>query len=253
MRFEGCIAMVTGAGSGLGAQTARALSAEGAVVVLSDVDGAAAARVAQELPKAWSAALDVSDAAAVQAHVDAICARHGQLDLAVNNAGIAHGLALIEDTDMAAFDAVIAVNLRGAFACLRAQLPVMKAQGSGAIIMLASAAGLAGAGRLAAYAASKHGVVGLARSAADEAGRSGVRINAICPAFTETPMLEGLTTALTERYGAAGARDRLSARMPLGRTAETGEIVQAVLWALDPQNSFLTGAAIPIDGGLTAI
>ena len=145
MRFEGCIAMVTGAGSGLGAQTARALSAEGAVVVLSDVDGAAAARVAQDLPKAWSAALDVSDAAAVQAHVDAICARHGRLDLAVNNAGIAHGLALIEDTDMAAFDAVIAVNLRGAFACLRAQLPVMKAQGSGAIVMLASAAGLAGA------------------------------------------------------------------------------------------------------------
>jgi NAD(P)-dependent dehydrogenase (short-subunit alcohol dehydrogenase family) len=254
MRFQGLVVMVTGAGSGLGAATAQALAAEGASLALSDIDGAALARVARDLPGAVLAGqVDVTDPASVAGHMQAIAARFGRLDGAVNAAGVAHDLAALEDTPLSEFDRVMAVNLRGAFLCLQAQMPVMKAQGAGSVVMIASAAGLAGAGRLAAYAASKHGVVGLMRSAAEEGARHGVRVNAICPSFTDTPMLDRIAAPIAARHGAQGAQERLSARIPMRRPARVAEVTQAILWALAPENGYMTGAAIPIDGGLTAI
>lgn len=239
--------MVTGAASGIGADVAQALEARGARLVLSDINSLA--------PRADALVelLDVADAAAVAAHVDRAVARFGRLDGAVNAAGIAQDLQALEKTPMADFDRILAVNLRGAFACLQAQMRVMKAQGAGAIVMLSSAAGLAGAGRMAAYAAAKHGVIGLTRSAAEEGARHGVRVNAVCPAFTETPMLERIAAPMAARHGAHAAADRLSARIPMGRPAHVAEITQAILWALSEENSYMTGAAIPLDGGLTAL
>lgn len=251
MSFSGKVVMVTGAASGIGAGVARALADRGARLVLSDLDEA---RLQAHVPDAecFAEPVDVTEENAVLAHVRAALDRFGRLDGAVNAAGIAQDLQALEDTGPEAFDRIVAVNLRGSFLCLQAQMRVMKAQGSGSIVLMASAAGLAGAGRMAAYAAAKHGVIGLMRSAAEEGARHGVRVNAICPAFTETPMLERIAAPIVARHGAEAAA-RLSSRIPMGRAGQVPEIVQAILWALSEENSYMTGAAIPLDGGLTAI
>lgn len=254
MSFAGKVIMITGAASGIGADTARALDAQGARLVLSDVEGAGLTRVMSGLTGAhFGESLDVRDEGPVQAHVAAAVDRFGRLDGAVNAAGIAQDLVPLEETEVAVFDRIMAVNLRGSFLCLRAQMGVMKAQGHGAIVMMSSAAGLAGAGRMAAYAASKHAVLGLARSAAEEGARHGVRVNALCPAFTQTPMLDGIAAPMVQRHGRDGAGARLTQRIPMRRPAQVAEITQAVLWALSEENSYMTGAAIPLDGGLTAL
>ncbi|PKP79599.1 MAG: short-chain dehydrogenase [Alphaproteobacteria bacterium HGW-Alphaproteobacteria-2] len=258
-RFAGRVVLITGAGSGFGAAAARAFATEGASLALSDRDGAALAAVADGLrvagAKVLAAEVDVTEEADVAGHVADVLARLGRLDVAVNNAGVCQALLPLAETPLAEYERMMAVNARGVFLGLKHQLPLMVAQGAGAILNIASAAGLVGAGGLAAYAASKHAVVGLTRAAADEVARHGVRVNALCPAFADTPLFAELAAPFAEVRGIdrAGAEARIASRVPMQRVARTDEVVQAMLWACAPENSFMTGQAIAIDGGLTAV
>lgn len=258
-RFAGQVVLITGAGSGFGAGAARAFAAEGARLALSDIDAAALVRVAAGLREAGAevleAPLDVADEALVLRHMSAVLKRFGRLDVAVNNAGIAQALTPLAETAVADFDRLMAVNARGVFLGMKHQLPPMVAAGRGAILNIASAAGLVGAGGLAAYAASKHAVVGLTRAAADEVARHGVRVNALCPSFAATPLYDRIADGLARDRGVdrIAADARITARVPMRRLAEPGEVVQAILWACAPENGFMTGQAIAIDGGLTAV
>lgn len=258
-RFAGRVVLITGAGSGFGAAAARAFAAEGARLALSDRDGAAVAAVADALRtrggEVFDAAMDVTAEAEVAGHVAAVLGHFGQLDVAVNNAGVCHALMPLADTPLDVFERMMAVNARGVFLGLKHQLPPMVARGGGAVLNIASAAGLVGAGGLAAYAASKHAVVGLTRAAADEVARHGVRVNALCPSFADTPLFHGIADPLASARGTdrAGAGARISGRVPMRRVARVEEVVQAMLWASAPENSFMTGQAIAIDGGLTAV
>ncbi|MCC2112380.1 MAG: SDR family oxidoreductase, partial [Hyphomicrobiales bacterium] len=149
------------------------------------------------------------------------------------------------------FDRTMAVNARGVFLGLKYQLPVMVAQRAGVIVNIASAAGLVGAPMMAAYAASKHAVIGLTRTAADECARTGVRINALCPAFADTPMLAEVTNGMGGDRG--DVEQRLTTRIPMRRVAKPGEIIAALMFLASDENSFMTGQAIAVDGGLTAV
>lgn len=257
--FTGKVVQITGAASGFGAQAAQAFARAGARLLLSDVneDGLEAlARALADLGAEVEAqAFSVTDDAAMAAHVAAGLARFGRLDIALNNAGIGGRLARLSEIAPEEYDRIMAVNAKGVFIGMRHQLPVMVAQGVGSILNTASAAGLVGAGQLAAYAASKHAVIGLTRAAADEVARQGVRVNAICPSFAATPLVEAMGDAMGARHGVgrAEAYDLIASRIPMRRVADPGEIVQAMLWIVSDENSFMTGQAIAVDGGLTAV
>ena len=253
-RYEGRVVLITGAAGGFGALAARRFAEEGATLTLSDRDEASVRRLGEALG-AFAHAVDVSDESSVARHVAAVLERHGRLDVAINNAGVGHPMARIADTPVAEFDRMMAVNARGVFLGLKHQIPPMVEAGRGAILNVASAAGLVGAGHLAAYAASKHAVVGLTRSAADEVARSGVRVNALCPSFAATPLFEEMADAVMGRHGGTReeAHRRIASRVPMRRVAEPAEIVQAMLWICHEDNAFMTGQAIALDGGLTAV
>ncbi|GHE04960.1 short-chain dehydrogenase [Defluviimonas sp. 20V17] len=255
-RFQGKVVQITGAASGFGALAARRFAAEGARLALSDRDGEKLAALAGALDaEVLHAELDVSDAAAQAAHARAIAARFGRLDVAVNNAGVGHHMAPLHKLPPEEFDRMMAVNARGVFLGMQQQITLMLAGAGGAILNVASAAGIVGAGHLSAYAASKHAVVGLTRAAADEVAKKGIRVNAICPSFAATPLFDEMADAVATRHGASRdeASTRIAARVPMGRVARPEEVVQAMLWICDPANSFMTGQAIAIDGGLSAI
>ncbi|MFI6734622.1 glucose 1-dehydrogenase [Nonomuraea sp. NPDC050451] len=248
--FSGQVAMVTGAGAGMGAATARAFAAAGASVVLTDIDQDAVEKTAQELSERGCQVLplacDVSDERQVAAAVDRNVDEFGRLDMAFNNAGI-----MIPDTDAAdepaeAFDSVMAVNLRGVWACVKQELAQMRHQGSGAIVNCSSLAGLVGDPRPASYDATKHGIIGLTKSAALEYAPRGVRINAVCPGTIDTPMVERMVNAGELDIDAA------LAATPMARLGKAEEIASAVLWLCSPGASFVTGVALPVDGGYTA-
>ncbi|ANH39625.1 Levodione reductase [Nocardioides dokdonensis FR1436] len=197
-RFTGATALVTGAGSGIGAALARALSAEGALVACHDLDGDAARATAEACGSSASAhATDVTDPHAVQAAVDEVVSRHGRLDLLFNNAGITWG-GRTEDLTLAQWDAIIDVNIRGVVHGVAAAYPLMQRQGSGHIVNTASMGGLMAAGLITSYCMTKHAVVGLSLALRTEAAASGVRVTAVCPAAVETPILD---------KGAVGAFD----------------------------------------------
>lgn len=253
--FHDRVVMITGAASGFGALAARAFAARGARLALSDLDGAAIAL--DGLPAdTLTGSVDVCDESQIETHIAALQARFGRLDVAVNNAGMSHPMKPLHKITGAEFDRVMAVNARGVFLGMKHQIPVMLASGdTGAIVNLASAAGILGAGRLAAYAAAKHAVVGLTRAAADELAPKGLRVNAVCPSFARTPLFETLADELGARHGLdrAASHAHIAARVPMRRVAAPEEVVQAILWSASPANSFMTGQAIAIDGGLSAI
>ncbi|MEU6788393.1 glucose 1-dehydrogenase [Nonomuraea angiospora] len=248
--FSGQVAIVTGAAAGMGAATARAFAAAGASVVLTDINQDAVEKTAQELSERGCQILplacDVSDERQVAAAVGRTVDEFGRLDMAFNNAGI-----MIPDSDAAdepaeAFDSVMAVNLRGVWACMKHELAQMRRQGSGAIVNCSSLAGLVGDARRASYDATKHGIVGLTKSAALEYAPRGVRINAVCPGTIDTPMVERMVNAGELDMGAA------LAATPMARLGKAEEIASAVLWLCSPGASFVTGVALPVDGGYTA-
>lgn len=249
MSFAGKTVLITGAAAGFGAATAAKFLQAGAKLVLGDIS-------AQGLGEGLSGDVitlvgDVSDPAYSKELVNLALDTFGALDIAINNAGIVHTPAKIPDLTEADCRKIIDVNLLGTFWAMQAQLPVMEAQFAEtnkgcAIVNLASVAGLSGAPWLSIYGASKHGVVGLTRAAALEYARKGIRVNAICPSFAATAMAgEAVDNPEVEAQMTRG--------VPMRRLATVNEVVQAILWAADPANSFTTGQNIAIDGGLGAL
>jgi NAD(P)-dependent dehydrogenase (short-subunit alcohol dehydrogenase family) len=259
-RFTGSVVTITGAARGLGYRAAQLFAAEGARFVLSDLDkealeaGAAQLRVTGA--EVVTIAGDISQEEVAALIVGAGLSRFGRVDVAINNAGIAHPFRKLADLDGATMERLFHVNVMGVFYGLKHQIPVMERQfaqdGRGGVILnVASVAGIVGAPLLSAYAASKHAVVGLTRSAAAETARKGVRINALCPAFTNTQMV---SDAMRNMQGEPDeALARVVSSVPMRRLAEPDEIAQAMLWICSPENGFMTGHALALDGGLSAV
>ncbi len=254
-RYKGKSVIITGAGNGIGKGAAMAFASEGAKLVLSDLNATTLEAVASELRKTGSEVVtlvaDVADDATAPALVAACLKAYGRLDVAINNAGVAHPIAKLPKIDNAQARLMLSVNLMGVFMAMKAQIPVMEAQGAGVIANVASVAGVSGAPLMAAYAASKHGVIGLTKSAAAESAKRGVRINAICPASTETNMVTDLVKA--QGGDMSEAVQRIAMATPMARLATVDEIVQGILWICSDENSFMTGHALVLDGGLTTM
>jgi NAD(P)-dependent dehydrogenase (short-subunit alcohol dehydrogenase family) len=248
--FQGQVALVTGASSGMGLATAQAFAQAGAGVVLADIDEKTLRAATDDLTAAGHQAIgvtcDVSDEDQVAAMVERTVGQFGRLDLAFNNAGIQAPPTDAADEPAELFDRVNAINLRGVWACMKHELRQMRDQRSGAIVNNSSLGGLVGLPGRGAYHASKHGVIGLTKSAALEYAPRGIRINAICPGTIETPMVADMITK--------GELDRTqaAAATPIGRLGQGEEIAASVLWLCSPGASFIIGVALPVDGGYTA-
>lgn len=243
------VALVTGGASGIGRASALALARAGAALCVSDIDAPGGEATAQAIIAGGGAAIfvhcDVTRTHTVRAMVTATVERFGKLDAAVNNAGIAGSFEQrLHEADDKLFERVLAVNLTGVWNCMKAELDVMLGAGRGAIVNVASVAGLIGAPKAAAYTASKHAVVGLTRSAALEYAKRGIRINAICPAYTDTAMVQA---GIAANPALAGIMQRA---IPMGRLGQPEEIAAAVLWLCSDEASFVTGHSLVLDGGL---
>jgi NAD(P)-dependent dehydrogenase (short-subunit alcohol dehydrogenase family) len=246
-------ALVTGGGSGIGAAIATALSEAGAAVSVAGRRKAPLETVAARLPTATAVAADVTHEADCTAMVEAARAVHGPLDIVIANAGLAESSAVAK-TDLAQWQRAIDVNLTGAFLTVRAALAdVTRAETARArrIVFVASTAGLKGYPYVAAYCAAKHGVIGLMRALSVELAGRGVTVNAVCPGYTETPLLDAAVDRITATTGrsAGDARDALAKDNPHGRLITPEEVAQAVLWLCSPATGSVNGEAIAIAGG----
>lgn len=248
MELEGKTVFITGGASGIGKATAERCTEEGAYVVVTDLDSAGE-ELAEELDGAGPGAefhtLDVTDADRFQAVVDEVAERRG-LDVIVNNAGTGHPSSYVEDIDEAVRDYVFDVNVKGVWNGCHAALPHMKAQGGGSIVNVGSIASIRGFPKQAAYATSKAAVLNFTRTVAAEAGPSGVRANAVCPGFTETPMLEQY---LAMQDDPEAARERLRREYPLQRLGESEEIADCIVFLSSDRASWVTGHGLVVDGG----
>ena len=248
--LAGQIAVVTGAGTGIGAAVARALDAAGAAVALLGRREAPLRDVAAGLTNSRVYSTDITDEAAVGEVFPRIAADLGAPTILVNNAGAAES-APFERTTLAQWNAMLAVNLTGAFLCTRAVLPAMKKAKAGRIVTIASTAGLKGYDYVAAYCAAKHGAVGMTRALAGEVARHGITANAVCPGFTETPLLEASLDNISSKTGMErdAAAKTLSAGNPQGRFVTPQEVADAVLWLTAPASGAINGQAIAVAGG----
>lgn len=249
-RFQGKVAVVTGGGSGIGAATVRRLAGEGAAVIVADLSGRRAEAVAEEVRAAGGAAIaakmDVADAEAVAGTIDLAVLTFGRLDVLHNNAGFTT-IAPLDELSLEAWNRVLAVNLTGTFLGIKYAVPIMRGQGGGAIVNTASISGLAGDRGLSAYNAAKAGVVNLTRAAALENARHKIRVNCVCPGGVDTRVAHVLSPGREEAF-----RQRLAASHPIGRLATPEEIAATVAYLACDESSFITGAAIVVDGGVTA-
>jgi NAD(P)-dependent dehydrogenase (short-subunit alcohol dehydrogenase family) len=243
------VVAITGGASGIGRATAHAFAAEGARVTVLDRDPTALAALAHELGGIETRRLDVTSAAAVDAAFDEIAEREGRIDIGVNNAGITRGLGWLHEVDESDWDAVLAVNLKGVWLCMRAELRHMHARGAGVIVNTASAAGLVGTPGVAHYTASKWGVLGLTKSAALEYAPLGIRINAVAPGTVDTPMGDGFAEA---RKADPFADAIVRQPHPLQGIARPEQIADAILYLAGDRSSFATGSTLVIDGGFSA-
>jgi len=246
--FEGKVALVTGAASGLGLATAKAFAESGASVALADVNEKATRAAADELTaqghKAIGIRCDVSDDAQVETMVERTIAAFGRIDAAYNNAGVQNVLAETADTTREDYDRVMGINLRGEWSCMKFELRRMREQGSGAIVNCSSLGGLVGGAERGIYHAAKHGVIGFTKSAALEYAARGIRINAVCPGLIQTPMSDQMVAA-----GQGDALKAMEKSIPMGRVGRPGEIANVVLWLCSDAASYVTGQSISVDGG----
>ncbi|MEM5472799.1 SDR family NAD(P)-dependent oxidoreductase [Hoeflea sp. AS60] len=254
--FSGQVVILTGATGGFGKAAAQYFSKAGAGLVLSDFGSDRLDALVHELGgKTVAVSGDISDPELSEQLVKKAMDEFGRLDIAVNNAGIVHDMMPLPKTPVDVARKVIDVDLMGVFYAMRAQLPVMEKRfreigETGAIVNVASVAGVVGAPMLSVYAAAKHGVVGLTKSAAIEYARRGIRINALCPSFARTPM----ATDFLDKAGIN--RDAAEAAMvqaiPMRRLAEVDEVIAGLIYLADPASSFVTGQTLQVDGGLSA-
>jgi 2-keto-3-deoxy-L-fuconate dehydrogenase len=250
--LAGKTAVVTGGGSGIGEAIALLFARQGATVIVVDFAEEQAAKIESQIRASGGRALkvrcDVSDSSQVSAAFAAIAAEVGRIDILVNNAGIAH-VGNIETTDEAAFDRVYQVNVRGTYLCARAVIPRMVAQGGGVILNMASIASLVGLEDRFAYSMSKGAVLSMTRSIAVDYMERGIRCNCICPARVHTPFVDGF---LAKNYPGQEAQmfERLAKSQPLGRMGEPYEVAVLALYLCADESAFVTGQALPLDGGL---
>lgn len=252
-RLHNKVAVITGGTGGIGLASAKLFAAEGAQVVLVDLDQAALDRAVADIgaERAMGVAADVTDPAQVEGYVKATLAKHGRLDVFFNNAGIEGAVGPITDYPLEMFDKVMAVNVRGVFLGLKYAIPAMAKSGGGSIVITSSLGGLRGVPKIGAYIASKHAVVGLMKSAALECAALKIRVNTINPSPIATRMIESL-----EAGYAPGAtelvRKKMEAGVPLRRYGQPEEVAHLALFLASDESAYITGNSYPIDGGMSA-
>jgi NAD(P)-dependent dehydrogenase (short-subunit alcohol dehydrogenase family) len=248
--FENKVALITGAGQGMGLAAARAFAEEGAAVALVDRDEALVQKAIQGLVDAGHKAIaircDVTDEQQVRETVDKTVAAFGRLDAAFNNAGVQSPAIETADASGEEFDRVTAINLKSVWICMKYELQQMRKQGSGAIVNNSSIGGLIGLPGRAIYHAAKHGVIGLTKSAALEYAAKGITINAVCPGTIDTPMVAEMIAKDPQ------AMESILKMQPIGRLGKAEEVASAVLWLCSPGAAFVVGHALAVDGGFTA-
>jgi NAD(P)-dependent dehydrogenase (short-subunit alcohol dehydrogenase family) len=250
MNLENKVVVITGAGSGIGEACAILFAKHGSTVVLADINLQKAEEVAEKIQamggKSSPIKMDVTNFQEVESKLQKVIDSFGKIDIMVNNAGIMNQLrAPTAEHTFEDWDQVIAINQTGVFYCLKACLKHMMQQGYGSIVNMASLAGLKASGFNLAYSASKFAVVGMTKSAAMEYAPHNIRINAVCPSYTQTPMLD----AVVEKQ--PGIDKKLLRFVPMGRFAEADEIADAVIWLSSDHSKFITGQTITVDGGLS--
>jgi len=251
MNLENKIVLVTGGASGIGRATVNRLALDGAHVIVADRQVELSNEVVTEVIQAGGSAemceLDVAEEGAAAAAIKAIVSSHGRLDGAFNNAGITGPTVKLLDIDPKEWAQVLAVNLTGVFSCVQAEIAQMVQQeAGGSIVNTASICGLVALPHATAYNSAKHGVIGLTKSAAVEYGPKKIRVNAVCPGFIDTPMLAKGAGASQE------VLDGVVSQLPIRRIADPSEVADVVAWLMSPHSSYVTGVAMPIDGGWTA-
>ena len=245
--MEGKVALVTGAGAGIGRSTAILFAQKGARVTVSDIVSEGGEETVRLIREAGGEAIfvqtDASKSADIQSMVQTTVKQFGRLDFAANNAGVNGPITSLIDCTEEDWDKVMGINLKGVWLCMKYEIPEMLKSGGGAIVNTASMAGLVGFPYQTSYVSSKHGVIGLTRTAALDFGKQGIRVNAVCPGVIHTTMVQSLIDNIPEVI------DTLNNQAPVGRIGQPEEIAEGIVWLCSDEASFITGHALAVDGG----